>query len=231
MREALEDYQRILPQLLHEHRVLDFPQNGSVPPRRGGDPLSAPYILRYFQEHPEEMAEVQRHFGDTEEADVHILLEVHLREWRLYNPELARALDDIYLRSTADPGVAEEIRLIARKGFEHAEILIANHDMAITLLAIWFWKQRVDLFAVEVTGRVRRRRIRTVSRHERCYQRYKDLIDPEQFDMISGEALRKLVEEEGLSRSHLKKIMKWQREIHGDPPAPRGRPRKRAGRV
>jgi len=230
LREALEDYQDILSQLLLEHAVLDFPQNSSGPSQMGGIPLSASYIFRYFQEHPEEMAEVKRHFGDTEETDVHILLEGKLREMRKWHPTLAGAIDDIYFRSAVEPDYADKIRLIARQGSGDAQILIWNHDAAITLLAYWFWKEGKDLYAVEGAGRVRRRRTRTARKHERCYQRYKDLTDPEKFDMTSGEALRKMVEEFELSHPHLKKIMKWQREIHGDPPPPRGRPPKRADR-
>jgi hypothetical protein len=237
VREALADYQDIIPTLLRDHAVIypdgqsfiDFADNG--PHQRGGIPLSPSFILRYFEEHAEEMKLVTRNFVDEDEVDAHLLLEAKLREIHRSTPTLTRPIADIYFRPSAGQGDPERFRLLAQKGSAEAQTLIANHGLTVTLLALWFWQQGFDLYAAQASSRTRRKRHRREAHHEGFYERYKELIDEDKFNMTSGEALRTMGGEVGLSSSHLRRIMRTRREIHGDPPAPMGRPKKRRRKV
>lgn len=235
-RQSLAEYERIIGRLLRDHSVvyqggesfIDFSEKG--PHRQGGLPLSAAYIRRYFQNRPEEMACIKRYFLDEAEADSHILLEGKIREFRRYDPTMAGAVDDLYFRSTAGHGDEDFVRLLARKGNLDAQTLIWRRDNMVRLLAFWFWNQGIDLYATQVLRKSIRDSDKTEEIHEIYYERYKELICEDAFNMTSGEAMRQMEDEYGITYASLRRIMQSRREVHGDPPAEMGRPRKKRGR-
>lgn len=230
-KQSSAELKRIIKRLLESladiypggESLPNFEEKG--PPGPEGFPLNVSYLLRHFQDHPNELKAIKRRLGDSDEAASHIWLEATMIQLRKKHPCLTRWVDDIHFRSTAGTRdgdfwikVKESMVL---KGDREAAIDLWHYHQCIEELAQRHHEdpRAPDLYAPTVRRKAIRDADKLEEQNQKMYYRFLELIDPEYGEgMKIGDAYGVLEDQFGLSRSRLKAIISSQREQHGEEP-------------
>lgn len=201
----------------------NFEAKGPAGPE--GFPLNVSYLLRHFQDHPNELKAIKRRLGDSDEAASHIWLEAQMIQLREEYPCLTRWVDDIHFRSTAGTKdgdfwikVKENMAL---KGNRKAAIDLWHYNQCIEELA---QRHRDDVEAPDLFApMIRRKAIRDADKMEETnrdlYDRFLDLTNPEYGDGMKIKDAYGVIEDQfGVGRRRAAQIVASQREQHGEAP-------------